>query len=87
MDIGISELFHLTGSKVEDVDVVMTVDEVDVKAQQRALDCYITYRETIEQAGARRNIPREAVFEIYQEAHDPLLGSLVEGLEENPQSS
>jgi hypothetical protein len=75
-----SELFHLTGSKAEDIDVVMTVDEVDVEKQQHALDCYVTYRETIEahqdgSAGARRNIPREVVFEIYQEAYDPPLGS------------
>jgi hypothetical protein len=77
---GASELFHLTGSKAEDIDLMMTVDEVDVEAQQQALDCYVTYRETIERAGARRNIPREAVFELYQEAHDPPLGSLVQGL-------
>ena len=72
-----SELFHLTGSKAEDIDVVMTVDEVDVEKQQQALDCYVTYQTTIEQAGARRNIPREAVFEIYQEAHDPPLDDLL----------
>jgi hypothetical protein len=78
-----SELFHLTGSKVEDIDVVMTVDEVDVEKQQQALDCYVTYRETIERAGARRNIPREAVFEIYQEAHDPPLGGVSDGLVED----
>jgi hypothetical protein len=84
---GASELFHLTGSKAEDIDVVMTVDEIDVEKQRQALDCYVTYVETIERAGARRNIPREAVFELYQEAYEPPLGSLVEGLEENPQSS
>ena len=56
--------------------MVMTVDEVDVERQQQALDCYVTYRETIEKAGARRNIPREAVFELYQEAHEPPLDSL-----------
>ena len=77
---GASELFHLTGSKEEDIDVVMTVDEVDVERQQQALDCYVTYRETIEKAGARRNIPHEAVFEIYQEAHDLPLRSLCDGL-------
>ena len=77
---GASELFHLTGSKAEDIDVVMTVDEVDVEKQRRALDGYVTYRETIEKAGARRNIPREAVFEIYQEAHDPPLDGLLDGL-------
>ena len=78
-----SELFHLTGSKAEDIDVVMTVDEIDVEKQRRALDCYVTYRETIERAGARRNIPRAAVFEIYQEAHDPPLRNLFDGLTPN----
>ena len=77
---GASELFHLTGSKAEDIDVVMTVDEVDVENQRQALDCYVTYAETIERAGAKRNIPREAVFEIYQEAHDPPLNDLFGGL-------
>jgi hypothetical protein len=71
-----SELFHLTGSKAEDIDVVMTVDEVDVEKQRQALDCYVTYQQTIEEAGARRNIPREAVYEIYQEQHDPPLDGL-----------
>jgi hypothetical protein len=79
---GASELFHLTGSEAEDIDVVMMVDEVDVETQRRALDCYVTYRETIEQAGARRNIPRQAVFEIYQEAYDLPLENLFDGLSE-----
>jgi hypothetical protein len=78
-----SELFHLTDSKAEEIDVVMTVDEIDVERQQQALDCYVTYRETIERAGARRNVPREAAFEIYQEAHDPPLGSLFEEFREH----
>jgi hypothetical protein len=30
-------------------------------------------------AGARRNIPRQAVFEVLQEAHDPPLESLFDG--------
>jgi hypothetical protein len=55
---GASERFHLTGFKPEDIDVVMTVDEVDVQRQQQALDCYVTYQQTIEEAGARRNISR-----------------------------
>jgi hypothetical protein len=76
---GASELFRLTGSKAEEIDVVMTVDEVDVEKHRQALDCYVTYRETIEQAGARRNIPQEAVFEIYHEKYDPPLGSLFGG--------
>jgi hypothetical protein len=80
---GASELFHLTGSRAEDIDVVMTVDEVDVEKQRQALDCYVTYRETIERAGARRNIPREAVFELYQEVYEPPLGGVSDGLIED----
>jgi t-SNARE complex subunit (syntaxin) len=45
---GASELFHLTGSKAEEIDVLMTVDEEDVEKRQQALDCSVTYRETIE---------------------------------------
>ena len=80
---GASELFHLTGSKAEDIDVVMTVDEVDVENQRRALDCYVTYLQTLGEAGARRNVPREAVFEIYQEAYDPPLEGVSDGLAED----
>jgi hypothetical protein len=50
----------------------MTVDEVDVENQRRALDCYVTYQETI-----------EAAFEIYQEVYDPPLESLFDGLTRN----
>ena len=80
---GASELFHLTGSKAEDFDVGITVDEVNVEKHRQALDGYVTYRETIEKAGARRNIPHQAVFEIYQEAHNPPLEGVSDGLAEH----
>ena len=67
------EWVHLTGSKPEEIDVVVPLDEVDLEAMRRALDCYVTYAATVEESGIKRNIPREAVFEIYQEAHDPPL--------------
>jgi hypothetical protein len=76
------EWVHLTGSKREDIDAVVSLDEVDLEAMRRALDCYVTYAATIEESGIKRNIPREAVFEVYQEAHDPPLGSLFEELVE-----
>jgi hypothetical protein len=77
------EWVHLTGSKPEEIDVVMPLDEVDLEAMRRALDCYVTYAATIEESGIKRNIAREAVFEIYQEAHEPPLRSLMEGLTKN----
>ena len=74
------EWVHLTGSKPEEIDVVVSVDEDDLEAMRRALDCYVTYAATIETSGIKRDIPREAVFEIYQEAYDPPLGSLLDEL-------
>ena len=44
--------FHLTGSKAEAIDAVVTVDEVDLETNRRVLDCYVTYQQTIEQAAA-----------------------------------
>jgi len=62
-----SELFHLTSSKPQDIDVVMTVDKVDIENARWALDGTVTYAETIERAGVKRNIP-------YQAVHDPHRG-------------
>jgi hypothetical protein len=80
------EWVHLTGSKPEDIDVVVPLDEVDLEAMRRALDCYVTYAATIDAhqdgTGIKRNISRKAVFELYQEAHDPPLESLFDGLKE-----
>jgi hypothetical protein len=42
----------------------------------------VTYAATIEESGIKRNIPREAVFEVYQEGHKPPLESFFEGLVE-----
>ena len=47
-----SELFRLTGSKAEDIDVVMTMDEVDVEKQRQALDGYVTYAATVQESGS-----------------------------------
>ena len=73
-EAGQFEWVHLTGSKPEDIDVVVPLDEADLEAMRRALDCYVTYATTVEShldgPGIKRNIPREAVFEIYQEAYD-----------------
>jgi hypothetical protein len=70
------EWVHLTGSKPEEIDVVVPLDEVDLAAMRRALDCYVTYSATIEESGIKRNMSREAVSEVYQERHDPPLDDL-----------
>ena len=42
------EWVHLTGSKPEAIDVVVPLDEADLDAMSRALDCYVTYAATVE---------------------------------------
>jgi hypothetical protein len=79
-DVAQFEWVHLAGSRPEDIDVVVPLNEVDLEAMRRAFGCYVTYAETIETSGIKRNIPREAVFEIHQEAHDPPLDDLFGGL-------
>jgi LmbE family N-acetylglucosaminyl deacetylase len=81
-EAGEFDFFHLTGSKAEDIDVVLNVDEIDIEANHRALDCYVTYQETIEGSGIKQLLTPQVVFEIYQEQHDPPLKGLFEGLAE-----
>jgi LmbE family N-acetylglucosaminyl deacetylase len=72
--------FHLNGSKPEEIDCVVHVDQQDMDRFQRALDCYETFQETIDKSGVRDMMTTEAVFEIYQEQHDPPLTDLCQGL-------
>ncbi len=72
--------FHLNGSKPEEIDCVVQVDQQDMDRFQRALDCYETFQETIDKSGVRDMMTTEAVFEIYQEQHDPPLTDLCQGL-------
>jgi hypothetical protein len=50
-------------------------------------DCYVTYAATVDAhqdgTGIKRNISREAVFELCQERYDPPLESPFQGLPEN----
>ena len=79
-DAAAFDYFYLTGSKAEDIDAIVTVDEIDIEANYRALDGYITYKETIEQSKIQEFLTPQVAFEIYQEDHDPPLESLFEGL-------
>ena len=74
------ELFHLSGSRPEDIDCVMEVEAVDIDKCHQALDCYVTFQETIEQTRIKDFIQHKAVFEIFQEDFDPPLEDLFEKL-------
>jgi len=71
---------RLSWSTDDEIDCLMTVDDRDMDAFQRALDCYVTYEEMIEKTGIRESLDRIVVFEIFGEAHDPPLDDLTGGL-------
>ena len=70
--------FHLNGSKPEDIDCVVEVEDEDMERFNRALDCYKTYASVIERTNIKQKISRQAHFEIYQESYDPPLKDLTE---------
>jgi len=59
---------------------VVTVDEAAIETNRRALDCTVPYKETIEESRIIEFLSPQATFEIYQEAHDPPLDGLLDGL-------
>jgi LmbE family N-acetylglucosaminyl deacetylase len=75
-----SKLFPLSGSTPEEIDCIVEVDDVDVQRCHDALDCYVTFQETIEKSGIKDKIGRQAAFEIFGEDHDPPLKDLFEKL-------
>jgi LmbE family N-acetylglucosaminyl deacetylase len=79
-DAARGELFHLNGSKPEEIDCVIKLDDTDLQKCRQALDCYMTFQETIEKSRIKDFLNHKAVFEIYQEDHEPPLHDLFEGL-------
>ena len=75
-----SEYFHLNGSKYEEIDCIVEVDDIDIQRIHKALDCYVTFQDTIEKTGIKDFIGKNAVFEIFQEQHEPPLRDLFEKL-------
>lgn len=68
--------FHLNGSTEAEVDCVVETDEVDRQNARKALDCYVTFQETIEKTGIKSHIGEKVLFEIFRENHDPPLTDL-----------
>ena len=77
-----AEMFHLNGSKPEEIDCIVRVNQVDIEKNLQALDCYVTFQETIEKTNIKDFIGHQAVFEIFQENHDPPLDDLYDKLPE-----
>jgi LmbE family N-acetylglucosaminyl deacetylase len=73
-------VFPLSSSTPGEIDCWIAVEEQDVDACRRALDCYVTFRETIERTGIKNHLFSNVPFEIFGESHDPPLADLFEEL-------
>jgi LmbE family N-acetylglucosaminyl deacetylase len=73
-------VFPLSSSKPDEIDCLVRVEPEDIEACRRALDCYETFRETIEKTGIKDSLFRDVPFELYGERHDPPIDDLFHGL-------
>lgn len=74
--------FRLSSSAPDAIDCVVPADPEDLQAPRRALACYETYREIIEEADPMGTIGDRFHFEIFDEEHRPPLDSLTARLPE-----
>lgn len=68
--------FRLNGSRPEEIDCAQPVEEADLEAGRSALDCYVTFQETIRATGVRDMLKSPVLFEIFDERHHPPLTDL-----------
>jgi N-acetylglucosamine malate deacetylase 2 len=67
---------RLSVSRPERIACTVEVDADEHAAQRRALDCYETYREVIQEIDPAAITGRRVSFELFGERHQPRLGDL-----------
>lgn len=77
---GQADPMDLRTSKPEEIGCAIEVGDAEVETARRALACYETYREVIEQHDPLARIGRRVVFELFGEAPAPRLAGLGERL-------
>jgi N-acetylglucosamine malate deacetylase 2 len=75
-DVAKTGPFPLSSSKKEEIDCILVTTEDEVETGIRALDCYVTYLETIEETGIKQMVKNDISFEFFRETFDPPLNDL-----------
>ncbi len=75
-----SKHFPLSYSTDQEIDCVIQVDPEDIEACRRALDCYETFKATIEVSGIKESLPLNVPFEFFQEENPVKATSLFDNL-------
>lgn len=68
--------FKLNFSKPEEIDCVEITSDDDLETAKRALDCYKTYKETIDNSGIKNLLTKEVYFELFMESFSPPVNNL-----------
>lgn len=74
----IDGMFRLKKSEDELIDCIIQLTPEDQNAMVRALDCYLTYQETIKATGVVEKIGDKVYFEIFNESYHPPLSDLTD---------
>jgi LmbE family N-acetylglucosaminyl deacetylase len=72
--------FTLKKSAEDDIDVEVELAKEDIEAMKRALTCYKTYQDKIEELGVVELIGDKVYYEIFGEEYSPRLTALTQGL-------
>ncbi|MBS1516502.1 MAG: PIG-L family deacetylase [Bacteroidetes bacterium] len=68
--------FRLSYSTEEEIDCVIGVDDSDMEKANESLDCYVTFKDTIDKSDIKNMLNKSVSFEIFQEDHKPYLKDL-----------
>lgn len=72
--------FKISGSKPEEIDCILEVEQVDIDKSLKALDCYVTFQDTIKATNIQQHITNKVVFEIFGENFEHKLKDIFEGI-------
>lgn len=71
---------RLKHSAEENIDCIIDGSTEDREMMNKALDCYVTYQETIAKSGVKESVGNHVYFEIFGEDHNPPLAELTDKL-------
>jgi LmbE family N-acetylglucosaminyl deacetylase len=74
------EMFNLNHSSSDEIDCVIKVEKSDISAVCDALDCYKTFKETIDQSKIKTFKTEKEYFELFNENFNPPLNNLFDKL-------
>lgn len=73
--------FKLTSSNEKEIDCWVKANDDDYQKFYKALDCYKTYQQVIEESNVKNEVGKRVPFEIFQENFDPPLENLTDKLD------